>query len=141
MKKSIMMLMAISLAFALAAPAMAETAVEFSGRYFVRGTMLDNGYFSDDDGPAGTGQTLEDHRDDWYDQELRLNVTFKPNENVSVFWRFDIGDYNWGTQNYYGACRRPAPLSAGPPVGLHQDPLRNSGCRPHGRWTVGPGLR
>jgi acid phosphatase class B len=39
MKKSIMMLMAISLAFALAAPAMAETAVEFSGRYFVRGTI------------------------------------------------------------------------------------------------------
>jgi len=101
MKKSIMMLMAISLVFALVAPAMAETAVEFSGRYFVRGTWMDNGYFTDDSGAPNSGQTLDDHAMTWYDQELRMNVTFKPNENVSVFWRFDVADYTWGTENYY----------------------------------------
>jgi len=105
MKKTMMMILAISLVFALAAPAMAETAVEFSGSYFVRGTFINSGYFSDDDGPAWSGESLDNHRDDWYDQEMRLNVTFRANENVAVFWRFDIGDFNWGgatEQNRFG---------------------------------------
>jgi hypothetical protein len=59
MKKTMMMLLAVSLVFALALPAMAETAVEFSGRYFVRGTMMDNAWMSDD---SNAQDTYEDHR-------------------------------------------------------------------------------
>jgi hypothetical protein len=100
MKKTMMMLLAVSLVFALALPAMAETAVEFSGRYFVRGTMMDNAWMSDD---SNAQDTYEDHRADWYDQELRMNVKFIANENVSVNMRMDIGDYNWGETNQYAA--------------------------------------
>jgi hypothetical protein len=102
MKKTMMILLAVSLVFALALPAMAETAVEFSGRYFVRGTVLDNMYMSDDDaGFVDPSQSYDDRKQDWYDQELRMNVKFIANENVSVNMRMDIGDYNWGTRNYF----------------------------------------
>jgi hypothetical protein len=58
-------------------------------------------YMSDDTVPTDPSQSYEDKTADWYDQELRMNVKFIANENVSVNMRMDIGDYNWGTTNQY----------------------------------------
>jgi hypothetical protein len=85
MKKFTIIGLAICLAFALAAPVMA-TDVDFSGRYYVRGSYVS--HWNLDDRSASNA---------YMDMSFRLQTVFKVNDILSVTTRFDaLDDKVWG---------------------------------------------
>ncbi|MDR1042025.1 MAG: hypothetical protein LBR80_18025, partial [Deltaproteobacteria bacterium] len=75
---------------AAAGPALAASPVEFEGYVKVFHESLSNFQRL----PGG----YED-RDNFFENKLQIGVTFRPNDQVSVFWQFRGPNYQrWGVQ-------------------------------------------
>jgi hypothetical protein len=97
MKKFWIALIALSVAFMLAVPAMA-TNVTFSGTYRVRGHWVGDADLSDEDN-AMTNPIAQPRRNNdkaWYDMRFRMSTVFEVSERLSVHTRFDALDKVWG---------------------------------------------
>ena len=88
MKKVTTIIIAIGLAFLLAAPALALDAgnLKFSGEYRARG-------FSH----SAVNLDEDDATDAYYDMRLRIKTIYNVTDNVSLTTRFDALDRTWGT--------------------------------------------
>ncbi|MDR1165508.1 MAG: hypothetical protein LBO66_06480 [Deltaproteobacteria bacterium] len=84
---------------AMAVPAFAASPIEFEGYVKVFHESLSNFTRSDNAGFGGRnlgGQTGLD-RDNFFENKLQISVTFRPNDQVSVFWQFRGPNYQrWG---------------------------------------------
>jgi hypothetical protein len=87
--KLVKILLAAALVAAMVIPAVAEDRLKLSGEMRVRGWYTDysNGDIDPYDGGTAT----------WADQRLRIGGNFAVAEGVSVTFRFDITESNWGT--------------------------------------------
>ncbi len=94
MKKVTTIIIAMGLAFLLAAPAMALDAgnLKFSGEYRVRG--ISNSAVNLDE---------DDATDAYYDMRLRIKTIYNVTDNVSLTTRFDALDKVWGTDDEDGS--------------------------------------
>ena len=88
MKKVGTIIIAIGLAFLLAAPALALDAgnLTFGGEYRVRGFSHSAVYLDENDAT-----------DAYYDMRLRVKTTYNVTDNISLTTRFDALDRTWGT--------------------------------------------
>ncbi|MCF6267892.1 MAG: OprO/OprP family phosphate-selective porin [Desulfuromusa sp.] len=94
--KSMIVLLAI---VAMATPVMAEDMLSLGGQMRVRGW-----YVGDFDGSVGGS----DSTNTWLDQRLRIGGKFSIADGVSVTFRTDVTEKNWGDGgNTYGAGRLP----------------------------------
>jgi len=84
MKKLLVILFALGLVFAFTAPVMA-TDVSFDGSYRIRGWMDSNAPLVENDVPSA-----------YYDQRMRVGVTFQVAEGLKIYTRGDIMDGDWG---------------------------------------------
>ena len=86
--KSMIVLLAI---VAMATPVMAEDMLSLGGQMRVRGWYVDDG---------------SNATDTWADQRLRMGGKFSVADGVSVTFRFDVTEGNWGSgDNTYGTGR------------------------------------
>lgn len=90
MRKLLVALLALGLVFAFTAPAFATDA-SFTGYYRLRGFWFNNEAVADSD----MDQNLTRNRA-YYDQRLRVQVTFNVAEGLSVTGRFHAMDRVWG---------------------------------------------
>jgi len=96
MKKFWIALIAITVAFMLAVPAMA-TNVTFSGTYRVRGHWTGDSDLSDEDSFSdATWNPRRNNDTAWYDMRFRMETVFEVSERLSINTRFDALDKAWG---------------------------------------------
>jgi len=98
--KLVKILLAAALVAAMVLPAVAEDRLKLSGEMRVRGWHSD---YSDGDVDPWDGATRT-----WADQRLRIGGNIAVAEGVSVTFRFDITESNWGTTgdgNGFGSGR------------------------------------
>ena len=80
---------------AMVTPAMAEDMLSLGGQMRVRGWYLDN------DQEANSGEATRT----WVDQRLRIGGKLSVADGVSITFRTDITESNWGSGNLYGSGR------------------------------------
>ncbi|MDT8419839.1 MAG: porin [Desulfuromonadales bacterium] len=93
MSKFLKIMIVLLTIVAVAAPVMAEDRLGLSGQMRVRGWHIDDG-----------GDTTES----WADQRLRIGGKFSIAEGVSVTFRTDVTEANWGANAGFGSGRLPA---------------------------------
>ena len=95
--KTAIVLLAIA---AMAAPAFAADNLSLSGQMRVRGWFVDNGTTTS----KATG-VKDDSTNTWADQRLRIGGKFTIADGVSITFRTDVTESNWGSGNTYGSGR------------------------------------
>lgn len=103
MKRYLVMLTAVLVAIAVAAPAFAAVEFKYGGQFRVRWISDNNVQDGTDDARLfdgtsvsnGTRKVFNDH-DNKIDQRLRLYFTFQSSENLKVVAKFEMGDTVWG---------------------------------------------
>ncbi|HKJ05492.1 MAG TPA: hypothetical protein VJ974_07845 [Geopsychrobacteraceae bacterium] len=92
---------------AVATPVMAEDRLSLAGQMRVRGWFVDQGDFVDDNGTEAdlTDDFISDRTESWMDQRLRVGGKLSIAEGVSVTFRTDITESNWGSNAGFGSGR------------------------------------
>ena len=109
MKKIFALLLGVMFA-ATAAPSQAASPVEFEGYVKVFHETLSNFNRSPNkDYPDGWQKGVD--RDNFFSNKLQISVTFRPADNISVFWQFRGPNYQrWGITDQNPDTSVPAHL-------------------------------
>lgn len=105
--KLLKVLVAVLVMAAMAVPVIAEDRLSLSGEMRVRGWHIDRGF---DNFVDGDGYKVKDpdNTETWADQRLRVGGKIAVAEGVSITFRTDITESNWGTTgggNGFGSGR------------------------------------
>ena len=105
MKKYLVMLIALTVAVAVAAPAFAAVEFKYGGQFRARWISDDN--ITDGSSNSNAFTQFGDNTN-IIDQRLRLYFTFQASKNLKVVTKLEMGDTVWGSQGgRFGAGGRP----------------------------------